>query len=286
LINVIGILPNRQYNVNKNIYIFDKKYVLTQKGDNDKILKQTAKEKGRNMDKRANLIKKFIFIFVLAIIAIVIFSLMIKYNVEGENNMPFEISKVMVISTATGKSKEGYTNKWDLELMQNNDIYIEVLKNNNYLENEVIEKVIIDNFETKDAPIKGELNFYRPSAILGEEYKIEKELVFLGNESTNLENLQIANQGDLLQFRCINENLGSYISNEDTEIKHDGTLLAKVGIKNKEITFSISFDVSIELKSGKRYKTNINLELPTGNLIEQGTTNYQIDKNKIIFKRY
>lgn len=240
---------------------------------------------------RKSYIKKYIAIFVIAIIAIVIISLMIKYSVEGEKNMPFKISKIMVISTAGGTQKEKSNNKWDLNLLQSNDIYIDIIKNKNYSEEEIIDKIIIDNFKIENAPTKGNINIYRTSNNNGifnnkEEYKIENELIYLGDEASNLENLKIANQGGLILLRCVNENLGNYISNEDTEIRHDGTLLSKVGISNEEIEYSISFDISIELKSEKKFKTTLTLEMPKGNLIQEGTTNYQVNSDEIVFKRY
>lgn len=240
---------------------------------------------------RKRFIKKYIAIFVIAIIAITVISIIIKYQVEGESNLPFEISKIMVISTAGGNEKENSENKWDLNLIQNNDIYIDIIKNKNYGKDEIIDKIIIDNIVIEKKPVKGNPSLYRANNENGifnnaEEYKIKDELVFTGNENSNLENLQIANQGGLILLRCVNENLGNYISNEDSEIRHDGTLLGKVGITNEEIKFSISFDISIELKSEKKFKASVTLEMPTGNLIQEGTTNYQVTKDNIVFKRY
>lgn len=240
---------------------------------------------------RKRFIKKYIAIFVIAVIAITVVSIIIKYQVEGESNLPFEISKIMIISTAGGSDKENSKNKWDLELIQNNDIYIDIIKNKNYGKDEIIDKVIIDNITIKNNPAKGNVELYRANNENGifnntEEYKIENELVFIGDEISNLENLRIANQGGLILLRCVNENLGNYISNEDSEIRYDGTLLGKVGIKSEEIKFSISFDISIELKSEKKFKASVTLEMPTGNLIQEGTTNYQVTKENIVFKRY
>lgn len=239
---------------------------------------------------RKTFIKKYIAIFVIAIIAIIILSVMIKYSVEGETNIPFKISKIMIISTAGGIEKENSTNKWDLNLIQSNDIYIDIIKNKNYSEEEIIDKIIINNFKIEKAPMKGKMKLYRPSnskVVFSnkEEYKIDNELTYIGDETSNIENLKIANQGGLILFRCVNENLGNYISDVDEEIKHDGTLLGKIGLSNEEIKFSISFDISIELKSGKKYKAEVEAEIPSGNLIEEGTTNYQINGNNIVFKR-
>ena len=61
-------------------------------------------------------------------------------------------------------------------------------------------------------------------------------------------------------------------------------LLKKVGITQEEIEFKILFDISIELKSGKRFKTTIMLEVPNGDIVQEGITSYEINSNEIIFK--
>lgn len=238
---------------------------------------------------RKSFIKKYIAIFFMAIIGVTILSVMVKYSVEGETNMPFKISKIMVISTAGGIEKENSTNKWDLNVLQSNDIYIDIIKNKNYSEEEIIDKIIINNFKIESKPVKGNVEIYRPSNSKvifknKEEYKIDNELIYIGDQASNLEELKIANQGGLILLKCVNENLGNYISDED-EIKHDGTLLGKIGISNEEIKFNISFDIRLELKSGKKYKAEVKAKIPSGNLIQEGTTDYQINGDEIIFKR-
>lgn len=238
-----------------------------------------------------NFIKRHIAIFTVSLIAIIVLSVIIKYNVEGETNLPFEISKIMIISTAGGKEREDTEYNWNLDVLQINDIYIDIIKNKNYHEKEIIDKVIINNFKIESYPLKGQINLYRPTNqndIFNneEQYKIEKEIEFIGNEISELENLKIANQGGLIFLRVVNTGIGTYTSDETEEVNHDGTLLSKIGISNEDIKFSISFDISIELKSNKQYKATITLQMPNGNLIEEGTTNYQLNKNEIVFKRY
>ena len=93
------------------------------------------------------IIRIFIAILITILIATIIALLILKYNVEGEDNVPFELSKIMVISTGEGKDiqEEQSENKWNLEILQNNDIYLEISKNKNYEEIEIIDKIIIDN---------------------------------------------------------------------------------------------------------------------------------------------
>lgn len=241
---------------------------------------------------RKKQIKKSIFILVVFIIAAVVASIIIKYQVEGETNMPFKISKIAVISNAEGKQKENSQNKWDLELAQNNDIYINIAKNKNYSKTEIIDKVILDNFAINEQPQKGTIKIYRPNNIENgvytnsEEYLVNDKLEYIGSEKSNIKNLEIANQGGIIFLRYVNEGLGEYISNEDTQIKHDGTLLQKIGITNENIKCKVSFDISIILQSEKTYKANIKLEIPIGDITTEGTSSYEkTDFKDIVFKR-
>ena len=89
------------------------------------------------------IIRIFTAILITILIATIIALLILKYNVEGEDNLPFELSKIMVISTAEGKDiqNEQTENKWNLKLSQNNDIYLEISKNKNYEEVEIIDRL-------------------------------------------------------------------------------------------------------------------------------------------------
>lgn len=50
--------------------------------------------------KKLKFLRKHITVFVIAIIAIIVTSIIIRYSVEGETNLPFKISKIMIISNA------------------------------------------------------------------------------------------------------------------------------------------------------------------------------------------
>ncbi len=243
------------------------------------------------------IIKKIIHIFVIIFITVLIVTiialLILKYNIEGEESIPFELTKIMVISTGEGidKSEEQTENKWNLRLVQNNDIYLEISKNKNYTETEIIDEIIIDNLEIEEAPNKGTLKTYRPTEKEDivyentEENEIRESLTYIGTESSNTKKLQIANQGGLILFRYSIEDLGEYISDVD-EVKHDGTILKEQDIKYEDIQCKVTFDLSIKLKSDITYTATITLDLPAGNVTEEGTSYYQkTDLNDIIFKR-
>ena len=98
--------------------------------------------------KAKKIIRFFIVVFILTLVITIISLLMLKYAVEGENNMPFELSQLIMVSTAEGIDIASETeNTWNFDLVQNNDIYIYISKNKNYKETEIIKSVTLDNFK-------------------------------------------------------------------------------------------------------------------------------------------
>lgn len=235
-----------------------------------------------------------IILIICIIVAVAIFVgvTMQRYEIEGEKNMPFELSKIMIFSTAEGFANEKSDYKWDFNIFQNNDIYISIAKNDDYKKTEIIDKIVIDNFSIDEKPKKGELVVYKPNIETAtpfkcdEKYEVKDVLEFTGETEANVEKLQIANQGGMIIFRISNKNLHRYQSNDDKTIVHDGTLLAKANIKNEDIKCKVSFDITIELKSEKKYKGTITLELPEGNILKNGQESLEITNfDDVVFKR-
>lgn len=230
-----------------------------------------------------------ISVIILAILLAVIFS--IKYQVEGEKNMPFKLSKIMVVSTAEGIQNEGAEEKWNLSIFQNNDIYFSIEKNEKYKDESIIESVSIENIKIEKNPELGEIKTYMPNSSDGRLFTYtedtiltENKLTYKGASKTDSKTLEIGNQGGTVVIRFANIGVGNYISNEDEEIKHDGTMLTKTQATTENIKFSVNFDFVINLKNNS-YKTNISLELPSdGNLLEEGTCSKEIEEG-FVFKR-
>ena len=111
--------------------------------------------------KYRKIINFFIAVFIIALIITIICLIMLKYEVEGENNMPFELSQMVIVSTAEGIGIEGDAT-WNFDLVQNNDVYLHISKNKNYKETEIIKNIVIDNFKI-DKANKGNTVLYRPS---------------------------------------------------------------------------------------------------------------------------
>jgi len=237
-------------------------------------------------------VKKALHISVISIIIIAIMfaALMIflRYDEKGEENMPFEISKISIISTVDAQDVEDDNNKWHKLLEQDNDIYIYINKNQNYEKIEAIKEIKLNNFKIVTSPQKGEISFYKPSTDKNEifeskeEYKMQ-EIQFIGGQSNNLHELQISNQGGQIAFRCANEKVANYVSNED-EINYN-ELLKKANIKFEEIKFSFSFDMEILLENGTIFKTTIETNIPEEDIIENGKSSIEMDGKNFVFKR-
>ena len=81
--------------------------------------------------------------------------LILRYQVEGESNMPFKITKISIVESVEGNAIQGATEKWNLNVNQNNDIYIYIEKNSGYGKTEIIDdKSTVNNEEIE----KGEEN--------------------------------------------------------------------------------------------------------------------------------
>lgn len=238
--------------------------------------------------------KAFHIIVIVVIIITLLFILgitILDYNENGEKNLPFIISKISVISTSEGMDKVSEENKWAFDISQNNDLYIYIEKNNNYEKNETIKSIVFDNFNFNKQKEIGETKIYKPDSssenliFTFNEENVENSIEYIGGTESNFKNLKISNQGDILALRVSNVNVASYESNEEEEINH-GELLKKAGLTMDDLKGTLNFDITINLDSGKSFKGTVNIEIPTGDIIENATANIEItDFSNVVFKR-
>ena len=236
-------------------------------------------------------IKRSIVFFIITLIVAMIGLIILRYHVEGEQNMPFNLSQVMIVSSAEGVKKETKNKEnWNVDIYQTNDIYINIKKSKNYKDEEIIKSIEIKNINVVEKPLVGNVSIYIPKGeSLSYEYinenMINNEIIYEGDTKSDLENFKLSNQGGTIIFRIVNNTQKEYISNEE-ELKHDGTLLNKVGLLHDDIKFKISFDIVINLESEITFTGNIELELPVKDITTNGMAS--LDKNNtkdIIFKR-
>ena len=111
------------------------------------------------------------------------------------------------------------------------------------------------------------------------------EITYTGALESNIKQQEISNQGGKIAFRYAIDNISQYISQNAEEINHS-QLLKLTNVQKEDIQSEISFELTIKLKSGKIYRTDISVEIPGEDVIEEGTKGIEItDLQNIIFKR-
>ena len=215
---------------------------------------------------------------------------MLRYQVEGETNLPFELSKMIVVSTAESNEIEAVADtKWNFSVNQYNDIYLEIQKNDECTKNINIKNITFENFVIEKNSGAENIKLYRANSegkvVEDEAHLVGSSLTYKGEKETNLDELKISNQGSIILLRSVNQNVCEVRSN-DEEIIHDGTLLAKGNANSEDLNYKLSFDVVIETSRDIKYKGTISIELPTGDVQTQGKTQLEkTDFSDVIFKR-
>ena len=227
---------------------------------------------------------------IIVLILIIAGIIMLRYQVEGETNLPFELTKMIVVSTAESNEIEAVADtKWNFSVNQYNDIYLEIQKNDEYTKNTNIKNITFENFVIEKNSGAENIKLYRANSegkvVEDEAHLVGNSLTYKGEKETNLDELKISNQGSIILLRSVNQNVCEVRSN-DEEIIHDGTLLAKGNANSEDLNYKLSFDVVIETSRDIKYKGTISIELPTGDVQTQGKTQLEkTDFSDVIFKR-
>lgn len=238
--------------------------------------------------------KKHVYIILVFLILALstIFFIMYKYHVEGEQNLPFNITKFIIASSAETENLELNDGLYQANILQKNDIYIAIEKNEKYSKEDAIKKISFENFNIIQSPKVGNINIYR-TAKAGRKFDYKEEnktdkLEYKGSKETNLleDEMTISNQGGLLEFSIALNDLGKITYQENEDIIADGTLIKRLNLNSEDIKTKISFDMLMELTSGNIFKTTIILELPVKDIVNEGVaTQDNMDLSKLVFKR-
>lgn len=237
-------------------------------------------------------IKQAFTLFIIIVAFLCVISVMLKYNNEGETKMPFNLTEMLVVSSADGEAKtENPTNsKWNLDVNQYNDIYLQFSKNDDYQKTSYIKNITIENIKVSNLT-KGKVEAYMPNSTEGKLFKYEDNyivngsLTYNGGTKDNTKTLEVGNQGGMIVFRLANLGVSEYVSNDDDELSYDGKLLKKTGVNPEDIKFHVSFDVIITTDSNK-YRATMELDLPCGDLENEGTSKlYDRQFDGVVFKR-
>lgn len=242
------------------------------------------------VDKK-RIIKKYTFLFCICFIVLISIFFIIKYQVEGEKDMPYKLKEVVIKSSIDSNSINS-KNLWDLELSQANDIYIYIEKDNNN-KNEKIQSVSIENIKIKDYKENNNIKVLLPTGnSLKDIYEnstkdyINEKIEYIGSSIDSTENHEICENGGMIALRIYNQNIGKYQSSKDTKIIYNGSLLKKAKINEKDLKFLVSMDLVIEIDSGIKYKTNLQYEMPVDKFEESGVKTKTIKEfSDVIFRR-
>jgi hypothetical protein len=242
------------------------------------------------MEKK-NVLKKCLFAIAIAIVVLCAILVMLKYEVEGEKTLPYKLSKILIISTVDGEKVDDNDNLWNISLSQVNDFYVYISPEREN-ESSTIKEVTFSDFSIKTNPQIGTCKILRPTGEIenlyskSEQNYLGSSITYLGDKTDDLKSLQISNNGGVAGFRLAVNNLGNYISNEDTEISYDGSLLKKVGIDIEKVATSLSFNLSIKTNDNVIYQGTVNVSTPAGDIINNGTSNIEITNfDDVVFKR-
>lgn len=269
-------------------------------------------------------IKFWAIVFAVAVAIAFAGFTVLKYQVEGEKKVPFQVGKIIVISSATTTEKdanstvneeaqaaEGVETQgenaqsaeatqpaepegnyvWNEKVVQTNDVYIYLDKNNDYKGEQAIKKVRIENIKILENVKVGKIQVYMPNSLEDGLYKyvndylVSTTLTYTGSNADNKKALQINNQGGCVCISFANMGLDNYRSNDEQELPQGGTILEKLNLANEDLKFKVSFDLVIEVQD-KTYKTTITLDMPIDGVVNQKETYTTIENfDNTVYKR-
>lgn len=239
-----------------------------------------------------NSFKRSLFIACMLIVVTVVFSLIVRYYVIGESNLPYSLEKILIVSTVSGESGDGALSGWDIKLKEANDVYITINKKDEKSK-ETIKSISLENFRVTSPSVIGKVVVYRPTGDLknlylySDENYLGKTIEYKGAAIDTMKTLEVRNEGGTIGFRAALEELGTYISrNLDEKITYTGDLLKKAGTELDEIRFELAFDIAIKLSNHVTYKGTVTLNLPNEDIMTNPDSHLEItDFSNVVFKR-
>lgn len=240
-------------------------------------------------EKKKKVIKKYLFIAFLLIAISVSILLMVKYNVEGEKNLPIELNEIVIRSTIYAQSNNA-ENILESSVEQDNDIFI-TFENNDKVDSKV-DSIRIENMKIEKKNELGTIKVLKPTSNeklnyfqnSSEDYS-GKALEYFANTFDNLERQEFAQDNGTIAFRISNQNLGTYVLTEDG-VRYNENLLEQLGTSSEEIKLDVTFDVVLVVSDSEKYKGTVKIELPADSFGENGIVTKSItDFGDVVFKR-
>jgi hypothetical protein len=239
---------------------------------------------------KKSLIKNIIFAVIILVVAIIL-TLTLKYSEEGNKNLPFVLNKITIVSTAEADTTKTTSDKFIVDVYQKNDLFFDISRSESSNNDVSIKSITFDNIKTTKPPKIGEVRFYKPTDkkelySYTDEFRFENQIVYNGKLETNIPSLEISNNGGTMTFSVGIGGIGTKELAAETEIIHNGKLLELCGISLEDVKFTINFDMIVEMSNKLKYKSNISLNLPSGNIVEEGVVTKEDNiMQDIVFRR-
>ena len=220
----------------------------------------------------------------LSIIIVVIVSILITILIAGllldttgkVNQGNYRVSDIVIESSATVTEVQDTSVKIDklsglvFDVSQTNEITIMVEANTK------ASSIMLDNINISEPKIKGKMS------LMQKDY--EK------NEITpDFKSMPIRMEEEDGQYKIIllidNENLitDRSVSDDKEKIPYSAEILKLWDISVSDVQFDLSFDLIITDDAGTKSKTNIKLNMPTDETLEEGMSILRQDASKYIF---
>ena len=220
----------------------------------------------------------------LSIIIVVIVSILITILIAGllldttgkVNQGNYRVSDIVIESSATVTEVQDTSVKIDklsglvFDVSQTNEITIMIEANTK------ASSIMLDNINVSEPKIKGKMS------LMQKDY--EK------NEITpDFKSMPIRMEEEDGQYKIVllidNENLitDRSVSDDKEKIPYSAEILKLWDISVSDVQFDLSFDLIITDDAGTKSKTNIKLNMPTDETLEEGMSILRQDASKYIF---
>ncbi|MBE5821714.1 MAG: hypothetical protein E7311_03890 [Clostridiales bacterium] len=235
----------------------------------------------------------------IAIVILVILIMIVIAIISGNNEteiIPFQITNITITSNANANSNNSEpSKKWNLNIYQNNDIYIEFagVQDSEKIskKNSRIKEIYVENFTNSQGPILGSsISMYKLSDDenklfeFNDTYRFENKLNFeVVEKDASPYKKQVNKNNGQICFSVVNNNIKN-IEISDEEVKFDGTLINIAQIDANEIVFTESFDIVIITEANNKYVAKVSLVLPCADITGGFGLNENVDVSNIKFE--
>lgn len=213
--------------------------------------------------------EKFFTITITVLVSMItlIFGVKLLLSNSRINEGKFRVTDVILSCIAEFEDTSDSTGRWTYNVSQVNELSL--LIHSGTSRNIT---ATITNFKSSN-----------PNIVISEKSSVNE---IKANENEKLELTTLLEEDSVLyEIKVINKNVldNFELPQGITELTHNATVFSLANISVKDLMFTVSFDLNMQ-EAGKTYTMKISLELPYGNILENGSSVQRLDKSNYIFK--